>query len=283
MEPNQVIENDSEKSEKTSTSVEDDIMKLFENELKDYPQVFEFIRKLQELVERQRKLLHKYHERFKQIKKEVQHVAIQTDTDDMLKESMPTDNRGGIDINSFKEEIVQAAHSAVQKSGFVYEPVSGLYYDYNTGYYYNSELGLYYDGNTSSYYYYNEQEKKFEFHSQVQPTQQASNNQSVKTKQDAVKPQLNSTSNVGLGASGEVVGASQGLVTPLPDTDMLSDVSSSSDLPDEPEDVEKKDVNTNQTKQTVSEVTSSSLESDLIGQFSGLNLNITARTRALGG
>ncbi|XP_026679252.1 angiogenic factor with G patch and FHA domains 1 [Diaphorina citri] len=253
MEPNQVIENDSEKSEKTSTSVEDDIMKLFENELKDYRQVFEFIRKLQELVERQRKLLHKYHERFKQIKKEVQHVAIQTDTDDMLKESMPTNDRGGIDINSFKEEIVQAAHSAVQKSGFVYEPVSGLYYDYNTGYYYNSELGLYYDGNTSSYYYYNEQEKKFEFHSQVQPTQQASNNQSVKTKQDAVKPQLNSTSNVGLGASGEVVGASQGLVTPLPDTDMLSDVSSSSDLPDEPEDVEKKDVNTNQTKQTVSE------------------------------
>lgn len=67
MEPNQVIENDSEKSEKTSTSVEDDIMKLFENELKDYPQVFEFIRKLQELVERQRKLLHKYHERFKQV------------------------------------------------------------------------------------------------------------------------------------------------------------------------------------------------------------------------
>lgn len=65
-------------------------------------------------------------------------MAIQTDTDDMLKESLPTDDRGGIDINSFKEDIVQAAHSAVQKSGFVYEPVSGLYYDYNTGYYYNS-------------------------------------------------------------------------------------------------------------------------------------------------
>lgn len=49
------------------TSVEDDIIQLFENELKEYPQVYKFIQKLQELVERQRKLLQKYHEKFKQV------------------------------------------------------------------------------------------------------------------------------------------------------------------------------------------------------------------------
>ncbi|KAL1448384.1 hypothetical protein WDU94_001912, partial [Cyamophila willieti] len=252
MKTSEKLDIDSEKTEKKSSSTEDDILALFENELKDYPQVFKFIQKLQEIVERQRKLLQKYHEKFKQFNKEVKHVDVQTDqTDNTVKQntSLP-DDKEGIDIQSFKDEIVQAAHSAVQKTGFVYEPVSGLYYDYTTGYYYNSELGLYYDGATSTYYYYNEQEKKFEFHSQVQSQaqvqqkhkqQKLAKDQPVKTKTNEVN--VSPVHSKSRGNVTELIGASEE-VTPLPDTDMLSDVSSNSDLCTDPEP---------QTKQPVSE------------------------------
>lgn len=39
---------------------------------------------------------------------------------------------------SIVEDIKEAAESAVQQSGFVYESSSGMYYDYNTGYYYDA-------------------------------------------------------------------------------------------------------------------------------------------------
>lgn len=39
---------------------------------------------------------------------------------------------------SIVEDIKEAAESAVQQSGFVYETSSGMYYDYNTGYYYDA-------------------------------------------------------------------------------------------------------------------------------------------------
>lgn len=39
---------------------------------------------------------------------------------------------------SIVEDIKEAAESAVQQSGFVYEASSGMYYDYNTGYYYDA-------------------------------------------------------------------------------------------------------------------------------------------------
>lgn len=39
---------------------------------------------------------------------------------------------------SIVDDIKEAAESAVQQSGFVYEASSGMYYDYNTGYYYDA-------------------------------------------------------------------------------------------------------------------------------------------------
>uniref|UniRef100_A0A8D8S0I6 Angiogenic factor with G patch and FHA domains 1 n=1 Tax=Cacopsylla melanoneura TaxID=428564 RepID=A0A8D8S0I6_9HEMI len=273
----------------SSRSVEDDILALFENELKDYPQVFKFIQKLQEIVDRQRKLLQKYHEKFKQFNKEVKHIDVQTDPENIVKQntSLP-DDKEGIDIQSFKDEIVQAAHSAVQNTGFVYEPVSGLYYDYNTGYYYNSELGLYYDGATSTYYYYNEEQKKFEFHSQVQSQSQQQETQHKQGKQHKqqtlVKDQPVRTKpnevNVSTdhskfrGNVTEPFAASED-VTPMEDTDMLSDVSSNSDLCADPEP---------QTKQPASEVTLQSsplIDSELSGRFARINIT-SVRSRALG-
>uniref|UniRef100_A0A8D8S686 Angiogenic factor with G patch and FHA domains 1 n=1 Tax=Cacopsylla melanoneura TaxID=428564 RepID=A0A8D8S686_9HEMI len=275
-------------SKRTSSSVEDDILALFENELKDYPQVFKFIQKLQEIVDRQRKLLQKYHEKFKQFNKEVKHIDVQTDPENIVKQntSLP-DDKEGIDIQSFKDEIVQAAHSAVQNTGFVYEPVSGLYYDYNTGYYYNSELGLYYDGATSTYYYYNEEQKKFEFHSQVQSQSQQQETQHKQGKQHKqqtlVKDQPVRTKpnevNVSTdhskfrGNVTEPFAASED-VTPMEDTDMLSDVSSNSDLCADPEP---------QTKQPASEVTLQSsplIDSELSGRFARINIT-SVRSRAL--
>lgn len=62
-------ENRSDKKEHLNSCAENDIIKLFENELKEYPQVYQFIQKLQEMVERQRRLLQKYSEKFKQVTK----------------------------------------------------------------------------------------------------------------------------------------------------------------------------------------------------------------------
>lgn len=62
-------ENRSDKKEHLNSCAENDIIKLFENELKEYPQVYQFIQKLQEMVERQRRLLQKYSEKFKEVTK----------------------------------------------------------------------------------------------------------------------------------------------------------------------------------------------------------------------
>lgn len=39
---------------------------------------------------------------------------------------------------SITEQVKQAAETALQHSGFIFEETSGLYYDYNSGYYYDS-------------------------------------------------------------------------------------------------------------------------------------------------
>ncbi|XP_055701439.1 angiogenic factor with G patch and FHA domains 1 [Phlebotomus papatasi] len=67
----------------------------------------------------------------------------------------------------FVQEIKSVAEEAQRVAGFVYEPVSGLYYDNKTGYYYNAELRLYYDGNTGIYYSYDTATNQFLYHSQV--------------------------------------------------------------------------------------------------------------------
>ncbi|KAJ8872544.1 hypothetical protein PR048_026150 [Dryococelus australis] len=39
---------------------------------------------------------------------------------------------------SLADQVKQAAESAMQQTGFVYEATSGMYYDYSTGYYYDA-------------------------------------------------------------------------------------------------------------------------------------------------
>ena len=39
---------------------------------------------------------------------------------------------------SLAEQVKEAAQTAMQLTGFVYEETSGMYYDYSTGYYYNA-------------------------------------------------------------------------------------------------------------------------------------------------
>lgn len=73
---------------------------------------------------------------------------------------------------SLAEQVKEAAQTAMQLTGFVYEETSGMYYDYSTGYYYNAELGLYYDGNSGTYYYYDDRSRAFQFHSQVEAVHQ---------------------------------------------------------------------------------------------------------------
>ena len=50
----------------------------------------------------------------------------------------------------------------------VYEPSSGLYFDYKSGYYFDADRSLYYDGNSGTYYSYNYETKSYEVHSQVE-------------------------------------------------------------------------------------------------------------------
>lgn len=40
--------------------------------------------------------------------------------------------------SSVEEMVKEVAENAMNETGFVYEPSSGLYYDYKSGYYYNA-------------------------------------------------------------------------------------------------------------------------------------------------
>jgi len=61
--------------------------------------------------------------------------------------------------------VKEAATSALQQQGMVYEETSGLYYDYRSGYYFDAERSLYYDGNSGTYYQYDQSSGKYEVHS----------------------------------------------------------------------------------------------------------------------
>lgn len=39
---------------------------------------------------------------------------------------------------SIADEVKEVAENALKHTSFVYEPTSGMYYDYSTGYYYNA-------------------------------------------------------------------------------------------------------------------------------------------------
>lgn len=66
------------------------------------------------------------------LKNSTKDESTQTSEDDVMEWSTP------LKPESIVEDIKEAAESAVQQSGFVYEASSGMYYDYNTGYYYDA-------------------------------------------------------------------------------------------------------------------------------------------------
>jgi OCRE domain len=81
--------------------------------------------------------------------------------DNKVKEIEPTEN-----VLDFVNEIKNAAmQQTYEQAGFIYEPVSGLYWDSKTGYYYNPQCDLYYNGNDGNWYRLNPQTNEFIFHS----------------------------------------------------------------------------------------------------------------------
>lgn len=69
-----------------------------------------------------------------------------------------------------RASLEEAAADAMSQSGFVYDPRTGLYYDWNSGYYYDPSSRLYYENTTGTYYYYDEQSATYKFHSKVDLT-----------------------------------------------------------------------------------------------------------------
>lgn len=146
-------------------------------------EVYSYIDNLHDRLKKQQKKIRKYKEKIKKLTKKISSLKIKKkDSADSEDEDIVSQTK--IDKNeaeskeakaplSLAEEIREAAEAAQNNTGFVYEPTSGLYYDQRTGYYYNAEYGLYYDGSTGCYYKYDQENNKFEFHSQVeiQPTE----------------------------------------------------------------------------------------------------------------
>ncbi|XP_074115553.1 angiogenic factor with G patch and FHA domains 1 [Cotesia typhae] len=142
----------------------------FDELLKNFPEVLEFITKLKKYIKYQDKKITKLHNKLmNQVKKgqklgkEFSDKEVQTDFGDKL----PGEGAAEWSESNISEQVKQVAESTLQQSGFVYEETSGLYYDYNTGYYYDATKGLYYDGNSGIYYYYDNESKSYKYHSQL--------------------------------------------------------------------------------------------------------------------
>ncbi|XP_033634288.1 angiogenic factor with G patch and FHA domains 1-like [Asterias rubens] len=74
----------------------------------------------------------------------------------------------GTSSQSVADSVKAAAEAAVNRSGFVLDTTSGMYYDCNSGYYYDQVNKLYYDPNSGIYYYFDERSSSYQFHSQVE-------------------------------------------------------------------------------------------------------------------
>ncbi|XP_063982347.1 angiogenic factor with G patch and FHA domains 1 isoform X2 [Diachasmimorpha longicaudata] len=136
--------------------------------LEQYPEILDFISKLQAHVRKQRKKICKLKNKLlsqKMTKDSIpEDKAVQTEK----LESPTTSNNWEMNSEqsgSITDQVKQVAETALQQCGFVYEKTSGLYYDYNSGYYYDATQGLYYDGHSGTYYYYDEDTKSYKFHS----------------------------------------------------------------------------------------------------------------------
>lgn len=158
--------------------------------LQDYPEAFNYIEKLENIINRYLKKINKLRNR---LKKKNKHVDNSTQTEVINANATDLDKNAQ---QSLVDDITEAAESAVQNTGFVYEETSGLYYDYNTGYYYNAEYGLYYDGTTGKYLQYNADTQSYEFHSQVPIQTEAESGHVIKRKSKH-KNKVKTTSDLG--------------------------------------------------------------------------------------
>ncbi|XP_033229406.1 angiogenic factor with G patch and FHA domains 1 isoform X3 [Belonocnema kinseyi] len=152
-----------------------DLQQDFSEELDDFPHVMQFIRKCQDRMKRQHKKIKKLRNKLVTLK---QHQPSELKNNFVDSETQTTHwDKNNLSLQvwnsnvewqtgSIVDQVKEAAESALQQTGFVYEETSGLYYDYNTGYYYDAKLGLYYDGNFGRYYYYDADSKSYKFHSQ---------------------------------------------------------------------------------------------------------------------
>ncbi|XP_057661428.1 angiogenic factor with G patch and FHA domains 1 isoform X1 [Diorhabda carinulata] len=146
--------------------------------LQDYPEAFNYIEKLENLINRYLKKINKLRNRLKTRNK---HIDSSTQTEVISTNALDSETQMNVQ-QSLVDDITEAAESAMQNTGFVYEETSGLYYDYNTGYYYNAEYGLYYDGTTGKYLKYNADTQSYEFHSQVPIQAEAESGHVIKRK-----------------------------------------------------------------------------------------------------
>ncbi|KAL0278266.1 UNVERIFIED_CONTAM: hypothetical protein PYX00_000126 [Menopon gallinae] len=156
----------------------------FRESLADRPEILKYIERLHTIIRRQQKKLNKFYNKLKDHRfvKYDGRTSRGTQTDEQTDPSKgekkgihsepdisapPTKNMGPWDSTeeggSIIEEVKEAAENAMKQTSFVYEPTSGMYYDYSTGYYYNAELRMYYDGNSGRYLIYNEETKQYHF------------------------------------------------------------------------------------------------------------------------
>ncbi|CAH1186661.1 unnamed protein product [Phyllotreta striolata] len=143
-----------------------EIDERLKEKLQDIPEALDYIKKLEKLIKRHLKKINKLRNKLK-IRHKSKDAGTQTDCFEDSVPKHPGSNSCEDSHKTLADDIKEAAEIAMQKTGFVYEETSGLYYDYNTGYYYNAEYGLYYDGNTGQYLQYNAETQTYDFHSQT--------------------------------------------------------------------------------------------------------------------
>ncbi|KAK6617187.1 hypothetical protein RUM44_005518 [Polyplax serrata] len=142
----------------------------FHDALADRPDISKYIERLHTIIRRQQKKLNKFYKKLndhKFVKKcTTECKETQTDGFDQITPSnegvwnSAVQNAG----KSIADEVKEAAENALKHTSFVYEPTSGMYYDYSTGYYYDAELRMYYDGNNGRYLEYDEESKSYKYH-----------------------------------------------------------------------------------------------------------------------
>ncbi|GFG30944.1 hypothetical protein Cfor_04042, partial [Coptotermes formosanus] len=119
-----------------------------EAELERLPEVVIFIKRLQNFIYRQQSKLYRLRKELKEHKsKKRKKCDVATQTEDgyeIQSEAAPawSTERTNEEVQgrwSLAEQVKEAAQTAMQLTGFVYEETSGMYYDYSTGYYYNAE------------------------------------------------------------------------------------------------------------------------------------------------